>query len=265
MKLSVRAMMLFFMIFLGGLPGETDRLLWAASPDFTVKPDFIQIGAFHEATKVAFRAKIPHGFDLVVDVQGEAVEEELVRKVRHWDLWMNGEDILVNGAPCLYMAASSDPELLLRSGPEIPWGYGAIERRISFSGRMDSLQRERFFKDFCLLKERRHLYRVEKEALKPIDSSREKALMQGFFKLPANMMPGSYDVTLSVVGDGRVISRKTVPIRAVMVGFPSLITLLAKKYSLLYGCAAVCTALLAGLFAGFIFECFGIGKRKEGY
>ena len=250
------------MIFSGCCLGGGGLPLWAASPDFTVKPDFIRIGAFHEATEVSFRAKIPHGFDLVVDVQGEAVEEELVRKVRHWDMWMNGEDILVKGAPYLYVAASSDPELLLRAGPEITWGYGAIERRVSFSGEMNTQQRGKFFRDFCLLKERRHLYRIEKEALVPIGSSREKVLVQGFFKLPANMVPGSYDATLSVVEDGRVISRKTVPISAVMVGLPSLIALLSKKYSLLYGCVAVCTALLAGLFAGFIFERLGIKKKK---
>ena len=265
MKLACRAMGLLFMIFSGCCFGGGGFPLWAASPDFIVMPNFIRIGAFHEATKVMFRAEIPHDFDLVVDIRGEVVPEELVRKVRHWDMWMNGEDVLIKGAPSLYMAVSSDPELLFGSGPEMLWGYDAVKRRISFSGKINSGERDRFFRDFCLLKERRYLYHMEKKALEPIDSSRKKVVMRGFFKLPANMMPGSYDVTLSVVRDGHVISRKTIPIRAVMVGFPSMIALLAKEHSLFYGCAAVCIALLAGLFTGFIFERFRVGKKNGGH
>ena len=265
MKLAGRAMRQLFILCTGCWFAGGFFPVWAATPSFTVKPDFIRIGAFHEATKVTFQAEIPHGFDAVVEIQGEVVEEDVMRRVRHWDMWMNGEDTLVKGAPYLYMASSSDPELLSGSGPEIPWGYSAMERRISFSGRMNSREREGFFKDFCLLKEKRRLYHIQKEALELLDFSLKKDLVWGVFKLPANMMPGSYDVTLSVVRDGQMISRKAVPIRAVMVGIPSLIGSLAEKHSLLYGCTSVFIALLAGLFVGLIFERLGIGKRRESH
>ena len=98
-----------------------------------------------------------------------------------------------------------------------------------------------------------------------LDFSLKKDLVRGVFKLPANIIPGSYNVTFSIVRDGRMISQKTVPIRAVMVGIPSLIDSLAEKHGLLYGCTSVFIALLAGLFAGVIFERLGIGKRRESH
>ena len=265
MKLAGRAMRQLFILCTGCWFAGGFFPVWAATPSFTVKPDFIRIGAFHEATKVTFQAEIPHGFDAVVEIQGEDVEEDVLRRVRHWDMWMNGEDTLVKGAPNLYMAASTDPGLLSGSGTKIFWGYGAMELRISFSGRMNPRERKLFFEEFCLLKERRHLYHIQKEAIGPNHSSPELTLVQGFFKLPPNMIPGSYDVTLSVVRDGQMISRKAVPIRAVMVGIPSLIDSLAEKHSLLYGCTSVFIALLAGLFVGLIFERLGIGKRRESH
>ena len=77
-----------------------------------VVPNAIKIGAFFHGAEVSVSAKVPEGCDAIVEVIGKEVEEDLMRKGRRWDLWMNVGEIDIEGAPCLYLVMSTDARLL---------------------------------------------------------------------------------------------------------------------------------------------------------
>ena len=60
----------------------------------------------------------------VLSVRGKKIEEEMMRKSRHWDLWMNSGEVDIYDTPMLFIALSSDPALLTAGdfpGDIAPW------------------------------------------------------------------------------------------------------------------------------------------------
>ena len=227
--------------------------LYAASSKLVVRPDLVRIRALYDGTTVNVSAEIPPGCDAIVEVTGGDTEETVVQKVRRLGLWMNGREITVRGAPSLYLAMSSGPAIVTSPGVAALWGYKALEKQVSFSGHIKETQRDRIFKEFLKLKESLHLYGVFPGALKVSPSSGVRRAVRGFFELPSNVTPGSYQVSLSVIQKGEILFRESVPLKVEMAGFPELVYRMAKKHAVLYGFLAIAIAALAGLFVGLVF------------
>ena len=81
--------------------------------------------------------------------------------------------------------------------------------------------------------------------------------MEGVFNLPTRLARGNYHVTLSVVKDGRVVSKEMRPVKVELVGFPAAIFELAHKHALAYGVLAAGIAILSGFLVGLIFQFMG--------
>jgi len=227
--------------------------LYAASSKLLFKPDLVRIGALYNGTKVNFSAEIPRGCDAIVEVTGGDVEETVVQKVRRFGLWMNGREITVKGAPSLYLSMSSEPALLTGPGVASLWGYEALKKGVSFSGHIKVTENDKIFKEFLKLKQSLKLYGVFPGALKVSPSSGARSTVRGSFKLPSNVTPGSYQVSLSVIQKGERLFRETVPLKVVMVGFPELVYRMAKKHAVAYGFLCITIAAFAGLFVGLVF------------
>lgn len=181
-----------------------------------------------------------------------------MRKVHHWGLWKNGPEIDVAGAPALYMAMSTSAALLDKTDEQAPWGYPAIARKISFKGG-GSLSRNQLLEEFIALKTHRNQYGIFPGKARITTSSDQGLLVEGTFKLPSGLKPGSYHINLYTVQNRRVIKRETQTFSAELVGFPDLISEMAKRHGLAYGCLAVAVAVLAGFLVGVAFQIF----RKE--
>lgn len=227
--------------------------LYAASSKLLVKPDLIRIGALYNGTRVNLSAEIPRGCDVIVEVTGRDIEEAVVQKVRRFGLWMNGGEIVVRGAPTLYLAMSSEPAMLTSPSVNALWGYEALKKRVSFSGHIKETENNRIFKEFLQLKESLQLYGVFPGALEISSSSGNRSTVRGSFKLPSNVTPGSYQVSLSVIQKGERLFCESVPLKVVMVGFPELVYRMAKKHAVAYGFLCIAIAVLAGLFVGLVF------------
>ena len=83
-----------------------------AAQRLSVTPPTIKINSFFGGAEVSVSAEIPQGCEAVIEVTGKKLEEDLMRKGRRWDLWMNVGEIDIDGAPCLYLLMSSAPRLL---------------------------------------------------------------------------------------------------------------------------------------------------------
>ena len=226
--------------------------LYAVSSKLLVNPDLVRIGALYNGTRVNLSAEIPRGCNVIAEVMGRDIEEAVVQKIRRLGLWMNGAEIVVRGAPSLYLAMSSEPALLTSPSVGALWGYEALKKRVSFSGHIKETESDKIFKEFLKLKESLQLYGIFPGALE-VSPSGARSTVRGSFKLPSNVTPGSYQVSLSVIQKGKVLFRESVPLKIVMVGFPELVYRMAKNHAVAYGFIAIAIAVLAGLFVGLVF------------
>ena len=128
---------LFFLVISFPLYGASSKLL--------VNPDPVRIGALYNGKRVNLSAEIPRGCDVIVEVTGRDTDEAVVQKVRRFGLWMNGGEIVVRGAPSLYLAMSSEPALPATPPENALWGYEALKKRVSFSGHIKETGSGRIF------------------------------------------------------------------------------------------------------------------------
>jgi len=227
--------------------------LYAASSKLILNPDLVRVGALYNGTRINLSAEIPRECDVIVEVMGRDIKEAVVQKVRRLGLWMNGGEIVVRGAPTLYLALSSEPALLTSPSIGALWGYEALKKRVSFSGHIKEVENDRIFKEFLQLKESLQLYGIFPGVLKVSSSSGNRSTVKGSFTLSSNATPGSYQVFLSVIQNGELLFRESAPLKVIMVGFPELVYRMAKSHAVAYGFLCIMIAALAGLVVGLVF------------
>ncbi len=231
--------------------------VWAGNADLTVQPNVVRIGTWYAGTKIHVRAHIPPGCQAVIEISGKPGAAKLMRKERYWGMWKNGEEILEQGAPGLYLAMSTNAKLLSRLNKNPSWGYDAMARGVSFTGDALNVASPQLFEEFLQLKESSGRYGIFPGQANIQTSPGKKQMVEGVFDLPTHLAQGHYRIDLSVVKDGRVVSQEMRPLKVVMVGFPAGIFSLARNHALLYGFLAAGVAILAGFLVGLLFQLFG--------
>jgi Putative transmembrane protein (Alph_Pro_TM) len=229
-------------------------LAQAAEPTLKVSPENVQIGTFFSGQTITVEGAIPAGAQAVLEVVGISADEHLMRKGRRGFLWMNVGEITVHNAPSLYLVMSSAKELLGTASAEATWGYPSLEKLITFTGNIETTERAMFMKQFLELKESEHIYATYPGVLKVKAAAGDQQPVQGKFFLPTNTKPGTYKVILSVITDGKVVSRANTDLTVGMVGFPALLADLAYQHGATYGVIAVVIAIVTGFAMGFLFK-----------
>jgi hypothetical protein len=224
-----------------------------AATDLLLSPRHVPIGTFFDGARVSLEAEIPAGAEAVVEVIGTTGHLALMRKGRRGGLWMSVGEIQIQNAQNLYLLMSSALKLPTLTGAPTPWGFDALESRLTFSGALDSHEKDRFFHEFVELKESEGLFGVTPGALK-IKHTEGGERVSGSFQLPAKVAPGDYQVRLSVIQDGKLVEQQTETIKVNMVGFPAAMASLAFNHAALYGLIAVLIAIVVGFLMGFMFK-----------
>ena len=241
------------LLLLGGIV-SLGLMPQASAQEIRVEPGAVTIGTFFGGAQIRVASDIPQGCGAVLEVIGKKVEEELMRKGRRWDVWMNEGEIDIDGVPCLYMAASSDPDLLMGKHQDAPWGYEALKKKASFRGGLKRNEVPEFFREFVLLKEDHGLYGEFPGALRIDPSAGRLSRVHGVVDLPARVPTGIYRVLLTVIRDGHPVEQRSVPLEVAMVGLPAFLSTLASRHEVLYGLLAVALAMGAGILSGFLFR-----------
>lgn len=226
----------------------------ARAAHIQVTPATLKIHGFFGGTRLQVSGEIPAGCAAVIEVMGQGGEQELMRKGRRWDLWMNVGEIDIKGVPGFYLVASSAPRLLSVSQTEKPWGYGLWRRRARFQGAVKPGEEALIFKEFLQLKEGRGLYGRFPGAVEV--AAAEGGRAQARVSLPINtrIAPGTYRVCVTAVRGWEVVQRSQVPWRVEMVGTPGFLTFLALKRPVLYGILALGLAAVVGFLSGVLFK-----------
>lgn len=226
----------------------------AAAATLTVSPATVRIGAFFHGETVTVSGAIPAGAQAVLEIVGPSAEETLMRKGRRGGLWMNVGKIMVHDAPSLYLVMSTAKDLLTAAQPSATWGYEALKQRISLTGRIEPAEQQEFLGQFLQLKESEQIYATRPGALKVGAAAGGQNPVTGTFSLPTITKPGVYKVCLSVVENGKVVSRTCTDLTVAMVGFPALLASLAYQHGAAYGVLAVIIAIVVGFAMGFVFK-----------
>lgn len=232
----------------------TPALAGGASPEIQVWPDVVEIGAFFNGHGVTVIGQVPQGAQAVMEITGQTAVEPLMRKGRRGGLWMNVGELEVQGAPSLYLAASTSPPLLKAPSENATWGYPALKKQISFAGQMEPGQQELFLDQFFQLKESEGVYAIFPGDVKLSGGSGDSQTVTGTFPLPTQVKPGAYRVCLTAVQDGQVIAKNCRDLKVVMVGFPALLASLAYEHGATYGILAVVIAIVTGFAIGYLFK-----------
>lgn len=217
-------------------------------------PDILNIKVFFAGAALQVSGEIPAGTEAIIEVIGKEGEQELMRKGRRWDLWMNVGEIDITGVPGFYLIASSAPKLLLNPKGENPWGYGQWRRTATFRCNFQKGEEASIFEEFLALKEDLGLYGRFPGAVKLVPAGDSRYRVQATFPINTRIAPGTYQVRLAAVRDWQVVQRTSVPWQVDLVGIPAFHTYLAMKQPVLYGLLALGLAVAVGFLSGLLFK-----------
>lgn len=226
----------------------------STSKGIRLSPSSLSIGTFFGGASLTVSTPIPDGCEVVFEVSGKDVPEDIMRKGRRFELWMNTGEIYIDGVPDLYYVMSSDPDLLSSQGQNLPWGYAELRRNISFRGKQQNVTDDELFKEFIHLKEGEGIYGVFHNTLKKACSGPNGCIAEGTFRFSPRIAAGTYLVSAFIIKNHQVLERRTTHIEVTMTGIPALIRSFSSGNKYLYGILAVVVAAAFGLLSGFVFK-----------
>jgi hypothetical protein len=226
----------------------------ALAENIQVHPDVLKIMGFFGGTRLQVSGDIPAGTEAVFEVIGPKTEQDLMRKGRRWDLWMNVGEINITGVPRFYLLASSDARLLSPADEKMPWGYAHYRRHARFQGSFQKGEESLVFQEFVQLKEGSGQYGKFPGAVRVVAQGVGRSQAQATFAINTRIAPGHYRVRLTAVRGQQIVQRGEVPWPVELAGGPALLTFLATQRPILYGFLALGLTVMLGFLSGVLFK-----------
>ena len=190
--------------------------------------------------------------DIVVIFTGPPVPLASRRKELVSGIWMNRQTVVWQNAPSFYHifsnraldeVLSAEQQKNLRIGAE---NLGLRTRDLRLNAEEMAVWRGALARNMTA----RGLWQVMDENVSIIRG----ALFRTPVELPANIVPGDYEVRVLHVQDDKLIAEDTTYISVAKTGIGAMIYSFAHDYSIFYGFFAVCFAVFAGWLAAAAFR-----------
>lgn len=194
-------------------------------------------------------APIPPGqapIDVVITLTGPERNVVVRRKARRFGIWLNAEEIVVRRAPSYYAVAGTGPigEILSETDRlRYRIGLDQTVRRVGANTAVSDVTP--FAEALVRLRLQDGLYVDNPDG---VDLAQE-TLFQTTFRLPTNLVEGSYTTDFFLVRDRTVISNGAMTITVQKEGIERWLYNLAQRQPLLYGLMSVAIALACGWVA----------------
>jgi uncharacterized protein (TIGR02186 family) len=227
-------------------------------PDVSQRKISIQ-SSFTGANLLLFGAIIypqgvkPEGkIDVAVVLRGPSQAITLREKQRILGIWVNADSHEFLSAPGYYAVAASGPlDKIVKPRTADIYELGVNRLQLSPSDSFDSRDKRRFEDGLVDLNKRSGLFRQQSNKVEITDS----VLYRARLFVPSSVPVGSYTAETLLIRDGEVIvADDSVEIEIRKAGFEQFVTVLADRYSLIYGILAVIISLLFGWIAAVIFQ-----------
>jgi len=193
-------------------------------------------------------------YDVAVTVIGPRQTVVTFRKERVLGIWVNYESRVFENAPSYLAVLTNRPlEAITGAGTLRRLQLGldniALPQRID-SASADDVPGETFRKAFLKLKDEHGLYRQESNGVTFLTP----ALFRASIALPAEVPTGTYEIEVTLFGDGQMLARTPSALEIYKAGFEQFVTSSAQSHGVLYGLATSMMAVLTGWFASVVFR-----------
>ncbi|MBW1732085.1 MAG: TIGR02186 family protein [Deltaproteobacteria bacterium] len=215
----------------------------------TLEPNVIIIGATYHGATLTVTGTIPEGTEAVVNVVGQRKDTAFKKKGKAIGLlWMNLGTVVFHNVPNLYLVYAGN----LSNDNDLPVGFNAIKNEIAITP--DSENKDFLFNEFIKLKTKEGLYSVNKGAVQYGKTSNGIRPFLCKVALPSRLVPGTYEVSLIAIRNGKIVANTTQVLKVKEEGLPNLVASLAFRHSTTYGILATVIAIIAGLIMGLVFK-----------
>ena len=190
--------------------------------------------------------------DIIVIFKGPHVPLALRKKERASGIWMNKQTILWQNAPSFYHIFSNralDEILSEEQQANLHIGAEHIGLRSS-EAILDEEKVTLWRRALIRSMTERGLWHLNEKNVSIIRG----ALFRAPVYLPANIVPGEYEVRVLHVQNNQLIAEDTTYISVAKTGIGAMIYAFAHDYSIFYGFFAVCFAVFAGWLAAAAFR-----------
>jgi uncharacterized protein (TIGR02186 family) len=222
-----------------------------------VNNDQIDINLNYNGSTVIVNGDTDAGSDVVIKITGDEEQEKLKTKDKIAGVfWMNTDEENFSSIPSFYyLRSTTDPKAIL--SPEELASNGIGYEALAHNGKIEPPPSPdlgvRLFSDFFKYKEDQMKY---SQAVGGIETSTTGSVLhyETVFDWPYQAKPGTYQVTVYSVKDGRIIDTTTGEVRVEEAGVVKTLSDLAKDNGGLYGLLAIGVAVTAGFGVGVVFR-----------
>ena len=209
---------------------------------------------FNGAELLLFGAlKLEDGDDIAIIVSGPPTSVALRRKAKVAGIWLNTESATLVGVPSFYHIFSTRAIEEIAGIPErqrISLGYNYVPFVLDVGSRIEEGTREEW---------RTALFRnMEAGGLWGRDIGEVRVIENALFRtnvvMPANVLPGRYEVRILHFRGGRMLNEDVSTIEVAKSGLSAGIYLMAHDYAPFYGIFAILFAVAAGWLAAVAFR-----------
>lgn len=184
--------------------------------------------------------------EIAVVVRGPPQAITLRKKARVAGIWVNTDSVRFETVPGFYSVATTSPiDKLADERTMAIYEIGVASLQLSPASGTSEAQTQEFERGLIALKRKTGLFADNPGAVIVTQGVLYRARMA----IPSAVPVGDYAAEIYLIRDGRVIASSTTPISIGKSGFERWIYVAAQEYSLLYGLAAVASALFAGWIA----------------
>jgi len=189
--------------------------------------------------------------DVVITVSGPVEPVTVRKKDRRFGIWVNTEEIEVDGAPSFYaVAASGELSTVLSNVEDLRYKI-SVARAIRSVGAPASISNAASFTEALIrIREDKDLYQNRDASVKLYDDT----LFSTTIDLPANLVEGPYNTRIFLVRKGAVVDEYETVINVNKVGLERWIYDLAHEQPLIYGLMSLFIAITAGWMASAVFR-----------
>ena len=190
--------------------------------------------------------------DIIVIFKGPDVPLALRKKERASGIWMNRQTIIWQNAPSFYHIFSNRTlDEVLSEEQQARLRIGAEHIGLRTGEAMLDKEKAKLWRNALTRNMTdRGLWQLNENYVSIIRG----ALFRAPVYLPANIIPGEYEVRVLHVQNNQLIAEDTTYISVAKTGIGAMIYAFAHDYSIFYGFFAVCFAVFAGWLAAAAFR-----------
>ena len=191
--------------------------------------------------------------DIAIIVTGPSKNIALRRKSNIAGIWLNTENAEVVGLPSFYHILTTKPLDVISSANTLKinsLGFDHIPFRLARDSKIDEAPLAEWKTALVRNMEKTGLWSNRPGEVEVISD----VLFRADIEIPANIMPGDYDVRVLHFRDGAVVAENISTINVVKSGLSAEIYRIAHEYAAFYGIFAILFAVASGWLAAVAFR-----------